>query len=94
MCGAHPMICLFGFPSARPFGLPSASNRLNGVGLTGHPCPGRPEMDVLSISPLTVRFFGAARSPKQTNHRMGTERKHHHGLSRRHAYPRFTNVDS
>jgi hypothetical protein len=35
MCGTHPMVYLFGFPTPRPFGLPSHSDRLNGVGLTG-----------------------------------------------------------
>ena len=33
-------------------------------------------MDIPSISPLTARLFGAARSPKQINHRMRTERPH------------------
>jgi hypothetical protein len=99
MCGTHPMVCLFGFPTPRPFGLPSASNRLDGVGLTGHPsaiapgmalpptslwsCPGRPEIDVVSISPLTARLFGAAMSPKQTNHQMGAERQHRCKLAHR-----------
>jgi hypothetical protein len=115
MCGTHPMVYLFGFPTPRPFGLPSHSDRLNGAGLTGHPsaiapgmalpptslwsCPGRPEIDVLgncsrhgstscipavvSISPLTVRFFGAARSPKQTNHQMRAERQHRCELAHR-----------
>ena len=81
MCGTHPMVCLFGFPALRPFGLPSHSGRLNGAGLTGHPCPGRPEIDVLSISPLTARLFGAERSPKQTYHRMGAERHHRRDLA-------------
>jgi hypothetical protein len=31
------MVYLFGFPTPRPFGLPSASNRLDGAGLTGRP---------------------------------------------------------
>ena len=38
-------------------------------------------MDVLSISPLTVRYFGAERSPKQINHRVGTERQHRCNLA-------------
>ena len=76
MCGAHPVVYLFGFPSARPFGLPSASDRLDGVGLTGHPALDGLKWTSLSISPLTVRCFGAARSPKQINHRMRTERPH------------------
>jgi hypothetical protein len=35
--GAQPVVYLFGFPAARPYGLPSHSGRLNGAGLTGHP---------------------------------------------------------
>jgi hypothetical protein len=82
MCGARPMVYLFGFPTPRPFGLPSHSHRLNGAGLTGHPCPGRPEIDVLSISPLTVRLFGATRSPKQINHQTRAERQYRCKLAR------------
>jgi len=37
MCGAHPMIYLFGFPALRPFGLPSHACCSDGGGLTGHP---------------------------------------------------------
>ena len=33
-------------------------------------------MDIVSISPLTVRFFGDARSPKQINHQMRAEHQH------------------
>ena len=77
----QPLVCLIGFPAPRPYGLPSHSNRLYGAGLTGHPCPGRPEIGVLPISPLTARLFGAQRSPNQANQRLLSINPHNAPLS-------------
>ena len=50
-----------GTPGQRPCGLPSHLVRLNGAGHTGHPCPGWPQMDVVSICPLTIQMIGASK---------------------------------
>jgi len=52
MCGAHPMIYLFGFPALRPFGLPSHSDCSDGAGLAGLPALGGLKWASLPISPL------------------------------------------
>jgi hypothetical protein len=57
-----PVVCRYGLLAPQPYGLPSPSRRLNGIGLTGHPVLGGLKCASRTFLPRRLSGFGARKS--------------------------------